>query len=190
MRESTCSIPGCDRKHYGRGWCRRHWKKWRRNGDPLAGRWEYLPTIEQRFWQKVEKTDTCWWWRGALTPQDGGHFRGAFRVNGRLQKAHRVAYELVVGPIPDGLQIDHLCRNPQCVNPAHLEPVTGAENTRRADPNAPRRAATHCQRGHPFDEANTYRRPDGSRTCLACKEMRRGRVSKHYGGADEIPVGS
>ena len=72
--------------------------------------------------------DTCWVWTGSVNRK--GY--GSFRLNGKLQAAHRVSYELYVGTIPEGLHIDHLCRKPGCVNPSHLEPVTPGENTLRA----------------------------------------------------------
>lgn len=83
---------------------------------------------EPGFWPRVIKGPNCWLWNGGRS-RDG---YGKFHHQGTHQQAHRVAYELMVGPIPDGLTIDHLCRNPWCVNPAHMEPVTAAENTRRA----------------------------------------------------------
>ena len=85
-----------------------------------------LKFVEERFWSKVNKTDTCWIWTAAKNQDGHGRFR-----HGRLVLAHRFAYELLVGPIPKGLDLDHLCQNPACVNPAHLEPVTRKENTRR-----------------------------------------------------------
>lgn len=120
---------------------------------------------EQRFFQKVQKTEGCWLWTAALS-----HGYGRFMRDDRTAAgAHRWSYEYHVGPIPDGLVLDHLCRTPACVNPAHLEPVTqGVNSTRRPVP-------THCPQGHPFDEANTYvnekphpysRRPN--RLCRAC----------------------
>lgn len=87
-------------------------------------------SAEVRFWAQVDKTQTCWLWTGSGTPTGYGQIG----VNGRKQYVHRYAYELLVGPIPEGLTIDHLCRNPPCVNPSHMEPVTQAENTRRGVP--------------------------------------------------------
>jgi HNH endonuclease len=81
--------------------------------------------VQERFWEKVEQGEGCWLWTGAI---DRGY--GQFVWNGR-KRAHRVAYELIIGPIPEGLELDHLCRNKSCVRPEHLEPVTKAENIRR-----------------------------------------------------------
>jgi hypothetical protein len=120
-----------------------------------------------------EDPNGCWLWTGGKTTKGYGCIR---RADGREALAHRMAYELFVGPIPAGLIIDHLCRLPSCVNPSHLEPVTNAENLRRGDLSRNNGAAlrTHCKRGHPFDEANTYRDKFGRRGCIACRR-RRGR---------------
>lgn len=84
-----------------------------------------MTTILDRFWAKVEKRDDgCWFWTGSKLPAGYGHFAKGL--------AHRWSYEQFVGPIPEGLTIDHLCVNPSCVNPEHMEPVTASENSRRA----------------------------------------------------------
>ena len=123
-------------------------------------------TIEERFWAKVEKTETCWLWTGLLDR----YGYGRLWLDGKMAKAHRYAYELLVGQIPNGLTLDHLCRVRNCVNPADLEPVTGRENTLRGEGVAATHARrTHCPRGHLFDEANTYLRPSSGRRCRACQ---------------------
>jgi len=97
----------------------------------------------------------------------GGY--GRINVNQRPRSAHVLAYEWLVGPIAEGLQIDHLCRRRECVNPAHLEPVSQRVNLLRGETLTARNAAvTHCPAGHPYDDENTYRRPDGSRKCRTC----------------------
>ena len=122
------------------------------------------PTVTERFWAKVNKTDTCWLWTAGTSVEGYGRFR----LNDRSRKAHQVSYEMHVGPIPEGKVLDHLCRVPGCVNPAHLEPVTDRENILRGTaPAAVNAAKTHCKRGHEFTDDNTYW-SKGKRSCKTC----------------------
>lgn len=124
------------------------------------------PSHEERFWSRVEKTESCWLWRGNM----GRKGYGQFSVGKSCRFAHRFAYELLVGPIPEALVIDHLCRVPACVNPAHLEPVTERENILRGiSPAAKNAQKTHCVRGHilPRD-----RNPRGARQCQECRNIK------------------
>jgi hypothetical protein len=123
-------------------------------------------SAEQRFWRKVQKTEGCWEWLACRNAFGYGVLKPP--SFDKLMLAHRYTYELLVGPIPDGLQLDHLCRNRGCVNPAHLEPVTNRENCQRGQAGAFYRNKTHCPQGHPYDETNTYRTSVGGRMCKAC----------------------
>ena len=127
-----------------------------------------------RFWPKVDASGPCWEWIAHKNNHGYGQV-GLGAGTRKLGMAHRVAWELLVGPIPEGLELDHLCRNPACVNPDHLEPVTHKENMRRAPWDAPakRRATTHCPSGHPYSGENLYINPKGSRECRACRKARR-----------------
>lgn len=118
----------------------------------------------------------CWEWTGGL----GSAGYGRITFGGKRDGAHRVSYELYVGPIPAGLEIDHLCRNRKCVNPDHLEPVTRRVNLLRGETIAAKHAIkTHCMRGHLFDATNTIRTERG-RQCKACTRIgeRRRRAQK------------
>lgn len=171
-----CKFPGCPGLWHARGWCNVHYERWRRHGDPAGGRRNFDRTDAERFFQKVEFdfSSGCWPWQAQIV---SGY--GRFRFNGRQQPAHRWAYLKFVGPIPKGLVLDHLCRNRSCVNPAHLEAVTPAENVARGL----RRKKTHCPAGHPYDEANTRIGPTGHRFCRACvRRHRRGDYTRWRAG--------
>ena len=122
-----CDVESCSRAAIVRRMCESHYARWKQHGDPGNTPIQEAESIEARFWQKVDKSGDCWEWIGAVS---SGY--GHFQTDGGTTTAHRVAYQLLVGPIPDGLHVDHLCRNTLCVNPDHLEPVTQAENNRRA----------------------------------------------------------
>lgn len=139
-------------------------------------------TLEEKFWEKVERIPEagCWIWMGGCTSGGYGRCCGKY--------AHRLSYEMHIGEIPQGLEIDHLCRIHCCVNPAHLEPVTHKVNLNRgmcADVQRSRHAArTHCPQGHAYDDENTYFYP-GGRKCKSCileRVRERRRISKELFG--------
>lgn len=162
--EARCADRGCDRRSVAQGYCDAHYRRARRRGE-IAAR-ERDP--ERRFWSRVNRSGACWNWLGAKDPN--GYGRVSW--NGRVLLAHRVAYELVAGPIPEGLPLDHLCRNPSCVYPRHLEPVATRENTARGNHiSATALRSNHCIRGHEYTAANTYTWR-GQRQCRACMRQR------------------
>lgn len=128
-------------------------------------------TLTNTYWKKVDRTGNCWLWLGYTTALGYGRYN--------QQMAHRLSYEEALGPIPEGLELDHLCRVRLCVRPEHLEAVTHAENVRRG--NGGRKPAVMCPAGHRYEGTNVYVRPDGTgRDCKACKAERvrrsRGRI--------------
>lgn len=133
------------------------------------------PRLSQRFWAKVapEPMSGCWLWTAAV--QRNGY--GSYWDGGRVALAHRVAYEALVGAIGVGLQSDHLCRVRCCVNPAHIEPVPPAVNTRRGLAGAVnggrKRSLTRCPAGHLYSGENVGRDKRGYRYCLTCKRTQR-----------------
>lgn len=174
----TCSVEGCDRvADGGRGFCNRDYQRWVKYGDPTFTKIDRTRTAPERFWPNVNKDGPvsryrpdlgpCWIWTTATFGKDG---YGAFWLDGSQRRAHRIAYAWLVGPIPDSLELDHLCRVPRCVNPQHLEPVTAKVNNHRGmSPAALNLRKTHCKRDHPYDEENTRINKRGSRVCRTCE---------------------
>lgn len=128
--------------------------------------------LESRLWAKIDTSGKCWLWTGAKS--SAGY--GQFAITRRLVPAHRVVYEMAIGPIPRGLTIDHLCGTPLCVNPEHLEAVSMRENILRGNGACAENARkTHCKHGHLFDSANTYLRVSSNghpyRACRTCLQQ-------------------
>lgn len=131
LRQTTtgqpCSIDDCSKPTVGRGYCENHYRRWKRYGNPLAGRVPVGLDPADRFWAKVNKTETCWLWLDR--PNSAGY--GTFKVNGATMMAHRYAWVLAGETLTPGMTLDHLCRNTLCVRREHLEEVTYAENLAR-----------------------------------------------------------
>ena len=130
---------------------------------------------QARFWARIDKDGPvpearpdlgpCWLWTGAVSAEGYACFLAGV-------KAHRFAWELANGPVPEWLVIDHLCRVRHCLNPAHLEPVTNRENILRGEgPPAQNARKTQCPTGHEYTPENTYRYPDGRRQCRECRRV-------------------
>lgn len=171
--KDICSVDACERFQYARGWCRLHYGRWRRHGS-VADRPRAKP-IDELFWASIDKAGPtparrpdlgpCWIWTAFIDRDGYGLFHN--RKIG-TKRAHRFAYEGSIGPIPEGLVLDHLCRNRACVRPTHLEPVTDKVNAERGMV----ATRTHCIRGHEFTERNTYIKSNGTRCCRACRNER------------------
>jgi len=176
----NCRFDGCTKPARPLGLCNGHYEQKRsgRSMLPLVGK--AIPKIV-RFWEKVDRRDAlgCWTWLGANNGNGWGRFHNG---DGRMIPAHRFSYELLVGTVPDGYELDHLCRNRSCVNPLHLEPVTHRENMRRGEGVASTNAKkTHCIHGHPFTPDNTrINKATGHRVCRSC---RRENYFKHTSSA-------
>lgn len=138
-----------------------------------------LGLLPSRFVEKIRVEGDCWIWYGARNDKGYGNVGWGYIGHGRMPMvpAHRKVYELLVGPIPEGLEIDHLCRNPACVNPNHLEPVTHKENMARGT----RANKTHCPRGHPLsgDNLHVYLRGPNQTTMRTCRACHRSHTRAH-----------
>ncbi len=198
MPKGTCTADDCREPRYCRDLCIKHYGRLRKTGSlELAPR----KTLEQRFWEKVDKNGpipterpdlgNCWDWTRALN-EDG---YGSIGTGGRNSTAgaHRVGYELMVGPIPPGLVIDHLCCRPRCIRYSHLQPVPQSVNIARGKAPAALqefasslRAKTHCKHGHEFTPENTRIKPNGNRICKACARNRAAEIRARPGHSEKM----
>jgi hypothetical protein len=153
-----------------------------------------LPVEERLGEQVLFMPDGCWHWTGAFFASGYGNIW----IDEKPRRAHRAMYELLVGAIPDGLELDHTCGHKACVNPSHLEPVTHRENVLRspsgfASVNARK---TVCPRGHPYDEANTWRDTRGRRYCRTCQRAswkrakERQRIERSHRKSERMDAGT
>lgn len=169
----TCSVEGCDNEVRARSWCAMHYNRWFCTGTVKLKPRHLGFTFDQaveKFWSKVDMSagpDSCWEWIGYRHPSGYGYFTSQWFST---RRTHRIAWELARGPVPEGLVLDHLCRNRACVNPDHLEPVTVRENTLRGESYAAEAARrTCCRYGHAYTPENTYVTSEGARACNTCR---------------------
>jgi hypothetical protein len=188
MAKDICAVDGCERERYTHGLCRPHGRRLRLYGTTEARK---VATPLDRFSAKYRVLPNgCWEWTASTTKKGYGHFS----LDGRLWLAHVMAYHLFVGPMPAGMVVDHLCHtndatclggndcpHRRCVNPSHLESVTARENSLRGRSfSATNATKTHCPQGHPYDEVNTYVKPNGNRNCRKCHNAARRPLLAEY----------
>jgi hypothetical protein len=167
---TICTVPGCDKptRTHSSPICDMHYSRLKRHGDVSVALKDHTPAVER--WKtsyEVNAETGCWNWTGPIY-KGQGH---GFIQDGAAKRymAHRFVWEQIVGPIEDGLVLDHLCKNKRCVNPEHLEAVTQGINGLRGGIDGGNAAKTHCPAGHEYTEANTYINPaTGWRQCRAC----------------------
>jgi HNH endonuclease len=181
MANATCSIDGCGKPVFRKahGWCVMHYRRWQRNGHPLAVR-QIVGDTSARLLSHIQvgAPDECWPWTACVDERGYGKTRGPETL------AHRAVFVTFVGPIPDGLTIDHICHqhdecpggddcpHRRCCNwVAHLKPAPVGSNVLRGNaPSALNARLLMCAKGlHPFDAANTYVSRKGKRRCRTCR---------------------
>lgn len=150
MVPKMCSIEECHESHHSRGLCSSHYARWRRYGSATKGGAErpHGRTLEERFFSKVNKTDSCWVWTAAKDP--AGY--GRFGIGQKVYLAHRVSLDIAGIAIPDDMFADHTCHNKSCVNPAHLRAVTQKQNQENLT--GARRTSASGVRGVSWDKRN------------------------------------
>lgn len=171
-QDSICEITNCGQQVVAESLCSTHYEIELIDRFGVKRKRKKVLSDDERFWAKVDAEGDCWLWT-AYTE----HGYGQFWFEGKSVKAYRYSWETLVGVIPKGLVLDHLCRNPPCVNPDHLEPVTSGENTRRGIGTGGNRhwsaRKTHCKNGHKFTQENTrWHGPDkNKRQCRTCHNL-------------------
>lgn len=203
QRSLPCTVEGCESPRTARGLCQRH-RRHALQGRPLSSaRSIHSRLSEDDFWLRVNKSETCWEWTASLTQAGYGKVQ---MPHGKTGTAHRRSYEIANGQVPDGLVIDHLCRNKKCVRPDHLEAVTVRENTVRGATSLD--FSNMCRAGlHDLSaDAGIVTFGSGKRTCVECKRIGEKRRSvlikraasrlgmptykyvKQYGGSQRVAI--
>ncbi len=181
---NLCVVGGCGNPLRARGFCNKHWIRWR-NGYPLTAKSAQEKTPEEKFWESTDKRteEECWPWVGSTRGNDRWKY-GIIWMNGKLESAHRFSWVLFNGAIPAlkdadsrGTCILHKCDNPLCVNPKHLFPGTHKDNMRDklAKNRDGNKNKTHCPHGHAYTDENTYiakQRGKRMRHCKTCHRIR------------------
>lgn len=164
VQTGACAMDECSAPIKAVGLCGKHYERKRVHGDPSVKLTAYGDSLPQRLASKVVMDGGllgCWLWQANIDI----YGYAIVKVDGKNRKAHRVAYELFIGPIPEGHDADHLCRVRHCVNPLHIEPVTSAENQRRGLNGV---LKVECRNGHPYTEKNVRLDSRGRRRCVLC----------------------
>ncbi len=169
---SSCSVDGCTKPLFAKGWCSPHYTRNRRYGNPLTLRSGRGLPEEERFWMSVDATGPCWLWTGARTKAGYGNFRRS--KGGPISTCHRYVWETLVGPLEPGIQLDHLCRVRHCVNPDHLEPVTNRVNVLRGmSPSAVTYRTGFCRNGHDMTDVYDYGNGRACRPCVLERQRKK-----------------